>query len=135
MQVLRAGPHRQGGPQVGGAEQRGEGGDNAHHRRQVDLGGALLHQQPAPAKPLQHLHPQPLGDREKAPLDARHDLRRRPAAQTEKNGSAKLLPHQKVRAEHPQKGQLQDQPRKQTPQGRLELGLPDEFITNLMRLP
>ena len=51
------------------------------------------------------------------------------------NGRTKLLARQEVRPERPQKGQIQAQPRKQTPQGRMGLGLFDATITNLMRLP
>ena len=51
------------------------------------------------------------------------------------NVRAKLLTRQEVRAKHPQKRQLQTQPRKQTTQGCLELELFDAIITNLMRLP
>jgi predicted transposase YbfD/YdcC len=78
----------------------------ATHRRQGDHRGAPLHQQPAGQQPLQHLHPQPLGGREQAPLDARHDLPRRPAAQTMQNGRTELPSRQEVRPERPQKGQV-----------------------------
>ena len=121
---LRPRRHHKDGPQ-------GLAGTEVRHQGQGDA----THQQPADQQPLQHLHPQPLGGREQAPLDARHDLPRRPAAQTMQNGSTELLSRQEVRPERPQKGQVQDQPRKQTAQSRLGLGLFDATITNLMRLP
>ena len=51
------------------------------------------------------------------------------------NDRTKLLARQEVRPERPKKGQIQALPRKQTAQGRMELGLFDATITNLMRLP
>ena len=136
LPCVRTRRHHKNVPQgLAGAEVRRQGQGDTPHRRQGDQRGALLYQQPADRQPLQHLHPQPLGGREQAPLDARHDLPRRPAAQTMQNGSTELLSRQEVRPERPQKGQVQDQPRKQTAQSRLGLGLFDATITNLMRLP
>ena len=136
LPCVRSRRHHKNVPQgLAGAEVRRQGQGYAPHRRQGNHRGALLHQQPARRKPLQHLHPQPLGGREQAPLDTRHDLPRGPAAQTMQNGRTKLLARQEVRPERPQKGQIQAQPRKQTPQGRMGLGLFDATITNLMRLP
>ncbi len=136
LPCVRTRCHHKNVPQgLAGTEVRRQGQSLAPYLRQGDQRGALLHQQPADGQPLQHLHPQPLGGREQAPLDARHDLPRGPAAQKEQDGRTELLSRQEVRSKRPKKGQFQAQPRKQTAQGRMGLGLFDATITNLMRLP
>ena len=115
LPCVRTRCHHKNVPQgLAGTEVRRQGQSLAPYLRQGDQRGALLHQQPADGQPLQHLHPQPLGGREQAPLDARHDLPRGPAAQKEQDGRTELLSRQEVRSKRPKKGQFQAQPRKQT---------------------